>query len=82
MSFQRVCFGIEFPRIPQSLIRPVAMSAVRRWEDLSERERQTQAASFRDAWDPSNPQKITSHPWFPVLGNLSIGELYEFDDED
>ena len=82
MSVQRVCFGVEFPRIPQSLIRPVAMSSVRRWEHLSEREKASQAASFRDAWDPADPKRITSHPWFPVLGNLSIAELYESGDEE
>lgn len=80
MSIQRIHEGVALPIIPQHLVRPATMTAIQSWHGLSSQERALQAASFRDAWDPTDPSKVTGHPWFPVLGNLSICDFNAFDE--
>ena len=82
MSVQRIHAGVSLPIIPQELVRPTPMVEIQKWNDLNADERAKQAASFSNSWDPKDPSKITEHPWFPVLGNLSICDFNAFGEED
>lgn len=82
MSIHRIHAGIQLPVIPQNLILPATMSSIREWEGLSARTREEHAKSFKEAWNPTDPTKITGHPWFPVLGNLTVCDFNAAGEED
>lgn len=72
----RIESGARLPIIPQDMIPSVEARRVRDWEMMGFDRRHEAVSEFSAAF-ATDPAQARSHPWFPVLANLSIGAFEE-----
>ena len=72
----RIESGARLPIIPQDMIPSVEARRVRDWEAMAFDRRREAVNEFSAAF-AADPSQATSHPWFRVLANLSVGSFEE-----